>query len=238
MSEKRKIDRTGEDWEDADQTEGLAKRIKFTAPEKEIILRPGTEQVVANPERGLRWSKLIDFLVEAGIVARTDQERTVVKKAEGLEDIPKIIQDSIDDRMENLDLREEDQRREFIELWIREEFKMLHAEIHPKTHERILGLIPTIATELATLIKIPVGIISSNHPAISSDIDCYMTVDMKVTKKMLTFIEKVNDPDMSSRDYQKVVNFFSKLRGIGVKIANHKYNCSPEQEENLARNFF
>ena len=65
-----------------------------------------------------------------------------------------------------------------------------------------------------------------------------MTVDMKVTERMLAFIEKVNDPDMSSKDYKKVVNFFSKLRGIGGEIAKHKYNCSPGEEENIARNFF
>lgn len=245
MPKKRRADRSEKDWDDATQTEGLASRIKFTPPEEKVVLRSETEKVTAEIRRGIRWDELIDLMVEKGLLARTDDERTFVKKSEGLGEeknptIKTIIEEGIEEKMDSLDIRDPEQRKKFIELCIREELQSLYGTVSRRTHAKVLEMVPSMAEELTPLIVLPVSMVEPNRPELEKYVkgDTYATLGLKVAEKLVEFIGRINSPEISSQDYKKLVEFFSNLRGMGGKIANHKYNCGPNDQENIFRNMF
>lgn len=244
MPKDRKLDRSDKDWDHPTQTEGLASRIKFTPPEKTIVLRPQTEEVIAEVRRGIKWDELIDLMVEKGIVAKTDEERTFIKKSEGLGEehggLEKMIEKNIKEEMEQLDIRDPEKLKKFLQLSIRESVKGFYGSLRPSTHQKLLELIPAIAEAIASVIELPISLFEPNRVELCKGMkgDSYMTIGPKISKKALEFFDQVvGSQDMPSYEHERVRNFFSNLSDLGSTIAQHKYNCRPEEQENWARNF-
>lgn len=214
MKGDRLVDRTGKDWDEESQTTGLSNRIKVASPEKRITLRPKTEEVTADPARGVRWNNLIELMIDKRILARTDEPRTFIKQTEGLgneetKDIHELIESTIQNEMSTLDTRNEAERKRFIELWVREQLTRIHGEIEPKTYNKILAMLPAIAEEL--------NIEMLNTTA----------VQIEIAQKAVNLLSSVNASEVSKVEYDKLSDFFINLREV-INVIFEQQNSQKE----------
>ncbi|MCA9374573.1 hypothetical protein KC725_05435 [Candidatus Peregrinibacteria bacterium] len=207
MNGHRKVDRTGEDWDDATQTEGLTKRIKFTGEGEEIKLRPGTEDVVADPKRGISWSSIVQMMVKTGVAAVTDEENVFIKTAEGLaghDSLQDIIDQDIKENISSLNPDDSEQGKTFIELWVRERFTKLHGEISDSSYKKVLEMLPSIADGLM------------------KDIHTTQNIQVSIAHRVVSILEDLNSGEIDQKEYQKLYQFFVTLGETKDAIADQK----------------
>lgn len=199
MSGKRKLDRTGEDWDDATQTEGLTKRIKFTGEGEKIKLRPGTNEVVADPKRGIAWNTVIAMMVRNGVAKITDEDNVIVKTSEGLgafDSLDEIIEEDAQNEIQCRDVNDPEEKKTFIELWVRERFTQLHGKISNASYNKVLEMLPDIAA----------GLMEDLHDT--------QKIQLSIAKRIVTILESLNRGDMDQKEYKALYDFFATLGEI------------------------
>lgn len=197
------MDRTGEDWDDKNQTEGLAKRIKFTGQGEKIKLRPGTNEVLADPKRGLSWDTIITMMVKNGVAAITDEENVIVKTAEGLgqyDSLTDIIEEDAIANLKNLDIANPEEKKKFIELWVRERFTQLHSKVSDASYNKVLKMLPEIADGLM------------------DDLHATQNIQVSIAHRVVTILESLNSGEIDQKEYKELYQFFARLGEIKDEV--------------------
>ena len=161
MSQRRRItDRANKDWPDKKVNTLIECRLLATAPESEIIMRPGTDDVMWDATRKMTWKRVMAILQETGVVKpNPDKVNSWIKMtnafntADGQEayDINSVVKSYLAEISHKLDLTVDDDLREYLNIKLIEIVKVF--ERAGQIDLSFIELIPALAEALIPVIR-------------------------------------------------------------------------------------